>query len=1223
MHCPSCLHPNPPGAKFCGECGARLPAPCPHCGHANAPGAKFCNDCGQALALPAAPPEKTSPQPPDLQALIPAEYAQQLEAARSQNAVAGERRIVTILFCDVKGSTAAASRFDPEDWAQVINGAFEYMIRPVYQFEGNVARLMGDGILAFFGAPIAHEDDPQRAILAALEIISGFETYKSKILQEWDLALDLRVGINTGLVMVGDVGSDQQMEYTALGDAINIAARMEQTALPGTIQAAEDTYKRSAPLFDWEDLGEMEVKGKETRLRTYRPLRIKPAPGRLRGIAGLDAPLVGRRAEFAQLQDALARLRRGSGGIVFIVGEAGLGKSRLITELKLENQNSGSELPDAGTPALWYEAASLSYESTQPYALFQRLLRRIYGIEENDAPAEKWEKYLPMLQQIPADLADRGGVFEVLFAVHGRSGADLPQGEDFKRQLFDLITLLVVSWTAQAPLVLVLDDLHWTDPASVELLTHFYPLTDQHPLLLICATRPERNAPVWTAKETASREFPHRTREILLASLSAQDTDELVNRLLLVADLPEKLHRQIIEKTDGNPFFIEEVVRVLIDSGAVTREVVDGRVHWRAAADLEQFDLPGNLQTLLTARIDRLEENARRTLQLASVIGRSFYYRVLARVHQAASTVRAELDGQLRALQRAEMILEAARMPELEFTFRHALTQEAAYNTILLRQRRAFHQQVGEALETLFAERLEEFYPMLAHHFREAQDPRAQRYETLAGDAAFRLFAIPEAASHYRRALDAALRSPHAGPELTRLFKQLGRCFELQSEHQSALETYDRMIAHARRQQDPQMELAGMVVLATLLATPNLVQDADRSKKLSGEALEIAARLGDQEIESRIHWNLLLAEMYSGFMDLGIPHGEKAVDVARRLGQQEQLAHALQDLALAYMAVGDLKNGRKVLEDAQPLWALLNNQPMLAENWTNLAFERLMAGNFETAVEMMDRGYEISDRIRNEWGRVNNRGFVSHVYFARGDFDKAADLIAEYLPRARKVGHPASGIMLIQRSWIYSHLGLPELALQAAQEAIEDVRGFGPFLYYAMAETTRCLLNLGETGQASKLLEEASALKMQRTLLEVDISYAMIHVEAALATGEMDKAREEMQAVLALIRRAGAPFFLPEALLLQARLYRLENDLASARRTLEEARAVALEIQFRPFLWRIHAALAQVCDALGEAATAEAERAAARSVVGQIQSRLRDPAQRTALAAFADRFLIG
>src|ERR1051325_11325747 len=308
---------------------------CPHCQAWNPDQAKFCMNCGGRLVSPSSL-EGEKPKATDfhLDRYLPKELMTKLESARARNSMVGERRVITMLFCDVKGSTAAAEKVDPEIWTEIMNSVFEHMIRPVYRYEGLVPRLMGDAILAFFGAPITHEDDPQRAVLAALEIQEGIKSYEEEVRHKYGLEFGLRIGINTGLVVVGEIGSDLRMEYTAIGDAINLAARMEQTATVGTIQISEDTYKLVAPFFEVEPLGEVEVKGKSVPIKTYRVLGVKSTPGHLRGLEGLSSPLVGRESQVVLLNQRLRHLGKGAGSFVAVIGEAGLGKSTLIAELK-------------------------------------------------------------------------------------------------------------------------------------------------------------------------------------------------------------------------------------------------------------------------------------------------------------------------------------------------------------------------------------------------------------------------------------------------------------------------------------------------------------------------------------------------------------------------------------------------------------------------------------------------------------------------------------------------------------------------------------------------------------------------------------------------------------------------------------------------------------------------------------------------------------------------
>jgi class 3 adenylate cyclase len=782
MNCPACQTPNRPNANFCKHCGSMLMQTCPRCGAHLPDGANFCDHCGlrlvdpagftwwrspgantEPLPAPAAPeaeprpaqvlPPSPKPTPAPLPAVdaqlqqyIPRELLAKLERARTHGEMVGERRVVTMLFCDVKGSTAAAEQLDPEDWSEIINGAFEHMIRPVYKYEGTVARLMGDAILAFFGAPIAHEDDPHRAVLAGLDIVAGIGPFRENVRQRYGLDFDVRVGINTGLVVVGSVGSDLRMEYTALGDAINLAARMEQTAKPGTVQVAYETFKLVKPLFEFEELGGVEVKGKSEPVSTYRVVAPKTVSGRSRGIEGLHAEIVGRDEELRALTDVLAGLKQGVGQIVCVLGEAGIGKSRLIGEKK-----SQSALQ-------WFEITSLSYEANQAYALLQRLIRLVDEIPYTELPQAVRQKLASLVETLPLGAERRSRarqVFEALFGLASDGGALPLESETFKRELVEAMKGWFQAHYAKQPAVLVFDDMHWADSASVELLLHVLPLTEQIPIVLLCALRAERQSPAWKIKTSADDAYLHRYTEIMLRPLSNEESNELLNRLLSNPDLPDRLRASILEKAGGNPFFIEEVVRTLIDSGVLAAETqhIGGvpQRRWKAVRERAEFAIPDTLQSLLAARIDRLEEATRGTLQMASVIGRSFYHRVL----QAVDEEDPELEKHLATLVRLDMIREAARVPEIEYAFRNPLAQEAVYKTILLKRRREFHCRVGEAMETLFAGRLEGMYGLLAYHFAQAgQQNKAVQYFRMASQQAVSLYAYDDAIQNINAALD-------------------------------------------------------------------------------------------------------------------------------------------------------------------------------------------------------------------------------------------------------------------------------------------------------------------------------------------------------------------------------------------------------------------------------------------------------------------------------------
>src|SRR5579859_861759 len=709
-------------------------------------------------------------------------------------ALAGERRVVTILFCDVRGSTAMAGKLDPEEWAGIMKRAMTFLIPPVTRQDGTVARLMGDAILAFFGAPTTHEDDPQRALRAGLEIVEGIQAFRDQLKHEGDLDFNVRVGIHTGLVFVGAIGADRRMEHTAMGDTINLAARMEQTAQPGSVQITEQTFKLVEPWFEFEALGGVQVKGKSEPIITYRVLGLKARPGRGRGLEGhgLFAPLVGRQQELERIESCLQNLFAGEqGGIIGIIGEAGLGKSRLVAEAKV--------FASQRTRVLWLEAQTLSFTQTISYWPFQQMLRSWAGITDEDDAPTSWLKldsgvralfgeetidYLPYLASLLA-LEVRGEYAERVKYL---------DGEAMGKQIFLSARRFFERLARSQATVLVFEDLHWMDESSTLLLEHLLSLVETVPLTIFGVSRPERDTPAARLHDLSAREFADHYTEIRLAPLSEADSSQLIDNLLDIENMPARLRELMVEKADGNPFFLEEVIRTLIDTGAVAREASSG--HWRATAQIETLQIPNTIQGVIMARVDRLDEELKQVLRLASVIGRTFLYRVLKTIAEAGQ----RLEEDLTQLQAIDLIHEKQPRPELEFIFKHALAQEATYESILLQKRRELHARVAQAMEALFAERIEEFYGLLAYHYARAEVwDKAQGYLLKAADQAGQMAADAEALNLYRQALTAYARAfgdtwdPAQRASLTR---KMGDAFFRRGEYSLALEQYGQALSY-------------------------------------------------------------------------------------------------------------------------------------------------------------------------------------------------------------------------------------------------------------------------------------------------------------------------------------------------------------------------------------------------------------------------------------------
>jgi predicted ATPase len=1067
---------------------------------------------------------------------------------------------------------------------------------------------MGDAILAFFGAPNAHEDDPQRAVLAGLEILRGLQPFCEKIREQHGLDFNVRVGINTGPVVVGDIGSNLAMEYTAMGDAVNVAAYMEQSAQPGTVQVAEATHRLVAPLFDFEDLGPIQVKGKRDPIRAYRALNPKAEPGRLRGIEGLASPLIGREGELAELRRALQELQQGRGGIVLLLGEAGLGKSRLVEEVRREWETEPNQ------PGRWLQAGGISYDMARPYSLFQQLFRTLCNIGEHDQPAQARERIVDMCADFQEEVnAEAGRAAELILSLHQTAGASASGGEALKRELF---AVMLAAWRkpARLPLVLALDDLHWADPASIELLQHLFQLADEIPVLFLCAMRPYRQSPGWAARVAAETTYPHRYTEIELHPLSAQESNSLVDHLLSIADLPAELRATIQDKSEGNPFFVEEIIRTLIEAGAIERD--EAGEHWRTTQTIEAIALPDNLQALLIARMDRLEKDVRRTLQLASVIGRSFFYRVLQWIAEVQDTL---LQPHLNTLQRVELIREVARVPEWEFVFRHDLTRDAAYHSILKRERRDFHRKVGEAIEALFPDRLEEEAHRLAYHFREAgAEDRALHYYSLAGDAAARLYANQEAITQYSRAIEIARRDSATDAQLIHLYTRLGRTYEVGGQFDQALEIYAELEKLGSERGKPALELAALLPQATVLSVPSARWDADRAQAVAARALDLARGLGDPRSESRALWNLMLVENYlERDQRRGIEHGERALAIARQHGLVEEQAFALHDLSRAYMQMGRMREGQSALEESRELWRRLENLPLLADNLVSSAMPHFHAGAFAEAKALAEEALEISRYIENAWGQAYALMALGFLLLETGEIGRGIQALQDCLrlgKQANFVGGSAFAPSYI--AYVSAVLGDTLAALQWTDRALENTDLQDPARVFPL--TTRALIHArrGEFEDAERALQQIGPATERPFPDPIFAGWAVVlESELALARGQYEKALSVAERGIAQLDQPELRALLPALRLSQARPLRKLGRLEQARVSLQEARRLASAIGARFSLMQLTLEHWELEREAGDPQAAEALAGEARTLVAAIVDTVSDESLRRAFLA--------
>jgi class 3 adenylate cyclase len=1190
MRCPQCAKENTNSARFCLQCGTRLTFACTQCGAELPLGAQFCSACGARIAPRVA---ATEPQAPAaaltnaLKRLVPTEYAERLLATRGQ--VQAERRTVTILFCDVKGSTAMAENLDPEDVMEIMDGAFDVLIGPVYRYEGTLARLMGDAVLAFFGAPIAHEDDPERACRAALDIIARAEEYAVRLEHERGMTgFKVRVGIHTGLVVVGEVGSDLRVEYTAMGDAINLAARMESAAEPGTVLISEATHRLIAPLFETEALGPIQVKGKAEPVSVYRVLAPKEEPGKVRGIPGLESPLVGRETEFAALQEALERLQAGVGGIVTIVGEAGIGKSRLVAEVR--RVGVIHELP-----LQWIEGRCLSYGTSVAYLLWLDVLRSVLAISVDDAPAAVRGKLREWVRRLCPE--HFGDVYPYLCRLMSlrlepefESAIEDRQGEQLKADTFHAVEMLVRCAASQRPLVIVCEDMHWADPTSLELLERLFALTDRVAVLFICAFRPRRDCECWRLKEVAARDYPHRHTDVLLQPLSAAEGEALVRNLLLsacatpdgVAVLPKPLGERLVGVTEGNPLYVEEILRGLINQGALVRGETRA---WQLAGAVE-VALPDTLQGALLARIDRLQEDTKRVLQLAAVIGRVFLHRVLA----AIAEEQRELDRHLITLQREQMIRERARFPELEYVFKHELTREAAYNGLLKRERRVFHQQVAEALERLYPERAEEQVELLAHHWLQAGNrDKAIEYLIRAGDRARRNYACAEAVSLYTQALGLveASRRPDSTGLTAELLERRGQAHAARQNMADARGDFYRVLAWSRQAGDKRREAE---VLVHLIQPLLVGHQLDEALARAQEAYALASELQDNLLIARSTGALGSAHCVKGELDKAHGYLQAALAAARAPGASDSLGDALFYAMMERNWVADFQ-GVLALTDEALRFAEKARDPNLACGALFcIALAQCGLGNYELALETLVQADEVARTAEMANAPAELLNTYGWVYQEIYSLEKSAELNAKCAQLAHDLGEietEANALVNLGVDHLWQHeLEAAEHCFKAAHALLE--RQFGGYRWRWL---TRLLAARGEL---------------------------------CLARGDAQGALDYAEQCLQLALQTSARKNQVKGWKLQGKALAALDYVEEAVAMLTKAASMASEIGNPPLIWKCHFALGQALSRRGRRSAARKHYAQAAATVEQTAAGLKEQTLREAfLSAEPVRAVLG
>jgi len=1093
MRCLRCQQENPPGSNFCLGCGARLGLTCGLCGAALVAGARFCNKCGISLEA----------QAPDSRFSSPASYTPKHLAERiltSKGALEGERKHVTVLFADVKGSMELAEQVDAEEWHRILDRFFEILTEGVHRFEGTVNQYTGDGIMALFGAPIAHEDHAQRACYAALHLREGLRRYTDELRLSHGLNFGVRMGMNSGEVIVGKIGDDLRMDYTAQGQTVNLAARMQQIAAPGHIYLTDLTAQQVEGYFRLRDVGPLQIKGVRDAVRVsdledVGTLRTRLDAARSRGFS----KFVGRDRELAALEEAFDQAAAGQGQVVGVVAAAGTGKSRLCTEFTARCRAQGIQVADAHCPTIG---------KSVPFLPLLELLRDLFGIAESDSADEARRKIAGELSLSGRDFDE---VIPLVFDLLGVRDPDrvapTMDPEARKRKLLAFVRHLVQARSAGEPLLIFIDDAHWIDSGSDEFLAQVVEAAGGTRTLVLVNFRPEYHAE-WTAKSYY--------RQLPLGPLGPAAThellDDLVGRHPSVASLPDLIQA----RTGGNPFFTEEVVRSLVESA-----ILEGhRGDYRLVRPIEAMEIPATVHAVLAARIDRLAERERGVLQTAALIGKEFPGSILERV---ANLPASDLSAALAGLERAEFIFERSLYPEPEYAFRHPLTQEVALHSQLSDRRKRVHAAIAGAIAELRASRLDEEAGVLAYHWEEAGEAlEAARWHRRAA----RWTEETDPAESLRRShkVRTLLAGAVESPETISLRIEACRGI-LSAAWRVGGSDADLVFAEGKTLAEQSGDLRSVAILFNLYGNAKgTAGDLRAYHEHASEALRVAGRTGDPvlaaELASDAHpfcWTGRLRDAVR-LCEQAIALGPDDLSLGRDVFGVSAYLLGSMFRGMALVEMGRLEEAAFDLDRASAHPAEQPTPFIWAQAWHVVRAYR--SGNVSGALTHARRTLDRADGVGDTVTKVLAHVVLGVALIANEEWSAAEDAERRALAIARK-SHVGFGVT----AWALHFLAETMLgrddsraALALADEALAEARQSGGRLFEMDSLLTRARALLRSDGaggaaeaqrtlaEVSGLIDETGAHCRQPVVHEVSAEIARLLGDAATRARELREA---------------------------------------------------------------------------------------------------------------------
>ena len=1022
MKCSKCQFDNPEGAKFCIECGSPTEFHCPQCGATTPRTGKFCMECGYNLTPPSKPTPKNlsfDEKLDKIQRYLPEGLTEKILSQRDK--IEGERKQVTVMFCDMEGYTSLSERLGPEEAYDIVDQVYELLIHKVHDYEGTVNEMTGDGIVALFGAPIALEDAPQRAVRSAIAIHREMSRFSDRLKQERGSfpTLKMRVGIHTGPVVVGTVGNNLRVEFKAVGDTVNLASRMEGLAEPGTTYVTGDTFNLTEGFFRFEALGEKAVKGKEKPTNVYRV--IGPSTRRTRFDVSAErglTPFVGRERELELMLDGFKRAKSGRGQAISIMAEAGVGKSRLLYEFRKGVANED---------ATFLEGKCLSYSRGVAYHPVIDILKANFDVLEGDGDTEIREKVKRGLKTLGLDEALTLPYFLELLSVKDSGIEKIPLGPEAKKdRIMEALKQIVLKGSEIRPLILAYEDLHWVDKSSEEVLKYVLENIPGARALMIFTYRPEF-VHTWGGKSYHS--------QVTLNRLSNRESLAMATHLLGTEQIESALEQFILEKTEGIPFFIEEFIKSLRDLRIIERK--DNT--YRIAKDIQAVTIPVTIQDVIMARVDSLPDRAKGVLQTGSVVGREFSHDLINRVMVLPEQ---ELLSHLSALKGSEVLYERGIYPQSTYIFKHALTQEVSYNSLLLKRRKEIHEEIGEVIETLYSDRLEEQCALLAYHYaHSANADKAVQYLDMANQKAIRLNAMEEAKAYFDEAmahLDTLPETEENRQRRISLLVNQGDAFFLLF---MTSEYYDLLTRH----EPMAIELGNQALLGALYSRMGNCEFGfghfDQGIKTLSKAAELCEAAGATEDAGYAYawlgWNYLYRGHYDHVLDVkeellrtmeqrfnprwyvrglcgasraciclgrwdqAVEEAQNALKVAEESSDNSLVVFAAWTLSMAYISRGELGRGieygqlalEKAVTPADKTWAQ-----------RGLAWALCRAGEAKRGIELLTAALAIVGTSRHMPTEIATKCILGAGYWLAEEDDKARETLEEALEIADRCG---------------------------------------------------------------------------------------------------------------------------------------------------------------------------------------------------------------------------